>query len=163
MAESCPCGSGGSYPDCCEPLISGKQLAETAEALMRARYTAFVRHEVGFLGESLHPDAREGYNEAETKAWAEQSDWLELSILDTTDGGADDDTGEVEFMAKYRIQEKVVEHHERAEFEKADGEWKFRDGKLASRKPLYRDQPKVGRNEPCPCGSGKKHKKCCGA
>ena len=22
--------------------------------------------------------------------------------------------------------------------------------------------PKVGRNEPCPCGSGKKHKKCCG-
>ncbi|HEY0405255.1 MAG TPA: preprotein translocase subunit SecA [Pyrinomonadaceae bacterium] len=28
---------------------------------------------------------------------------------------------------------------------------------------VTRDQPKVGRNEPCPCGSGKKHKKCCGA
>jgi preprotein translocase subunit SecA len=25
-----------------------------------------------------------------------------------------------------------------------------------------REQPKVGRNDPCPCGSGKKHKKCCG-
>ncbi|MHC5088906.1 MAG: SEC-C metal-binding domain-containing protein [Planctomycetota bacterium] len=24
------------------------------------------------------------------------------------------------------------------------------------------DQPKVGRNDPCPCGSGKKYKKCCG-
>jgi hypothetical protein len=29
-------------------------------------------------------------------------------------------------------------------------------------KPFIRDQPKVGRNDPCPCGSGKKHKKCCG-
>jgi hypothetical protein len=29
--------------------------------------------------------------------------------------------------------------------------------------PLVRAAPKVGRNEPCPCGSGKKYKKCCGA
>ncbi|MDP2144331.1 MAG: UPF0149 family protein [Gallionella sp.] len=28
---------------------------------------------------------------------------------------------------------------------------------------IQRDQPKVGRNDPCPCGSGKKFKKCCGA
>ena len=40
-------------------------------------------------------------------------------------------------------------------------------------KELYKEQkqsqtvrnegPKVGRNDPCPCGSGKKYKKCCGA
>ncbi len=29
--------------------------------------------------------------------------------------------------------------------------------------PVRRDEPKVGRNDPCPCGSGKKYKKCCGA
>ncbi|HLL90938.1 MAG TPA: SEC-C metal-binding domain-containing protein, partial [Tepidisphaeraceae bacterium] len=29
-------------------------------------------------------------------------------------------------------------------------------------KPIVRDVPKVGRNDPCPCGSGKKYKKCCG-
>ncbi|MEO8605615.1 MAG: SEC-C metal-binding domain-containing protein [bacterium] len=28
--------------------------------------------------------------------------------------------------------------------------------------PVRRAEPKVGRNEPCPCGSGKKFKKCCG-
>jgi uncharacterized protein len=28
---------------------------------------------------------------------------------------------------------------------------------------IVRAKPKVGRNEPCPCGSGKKYKKCCGA
>ncbi|MBN1817951.1 MAG: SEC-C domain-containing protein [Sedimentisphaerales bacterium] len=29
-------------------------------------------------------------------------------------------------------------------------------------KPIKLEQPKVGRNDPCPCGSGKKYKKCCG-
>jgi preprotein translocase subunit SecA len=28
--------------------------------------------------------------------------------------------------------------------------------------PVRRETPKVGRNEPCPCGSGKKYKNCCG-
>ncbi|SDB09070.1 preprotein translocase subunit SecA [Desulfonatronum thiosulfatophilum] len=32
-----------------------------------------------------------------------------------------------------------------------------------AKQPVRRDQPKVGRNDPCPCGSGRKHKKCCGA
>ena len=32
-----------------------------------------------------------------------------------------------------------------------------------SAKPFVRDQKKIGRNEPCPCGSGKKYKKCHGA
>ncbi|MCF8104630.1 MAG: preprotein translocase subunit SecA [Desulfohalobiaceae bacterium] len=35
------------------------------------------------------------------------------------------------------------------------------DGSL-SQEPYKRSQPKVGRNDPCPCGSGRKHKKCCG-
>jgi preprotein translocase subunit SecA len=37
-----------------------------------------------------------------------------------------------------------------------------RDGEEPA-KPMHRDQPKVGRNELCPCGSGKKYKKCHGA
>jgi SEC-C motif-containing protein len=43
----------------------------------------------------------------------------------------------------------------------ADG-WKFEDGDLVPEKPIVREAPKVGRNDPCPCGSGKKYKKCCG-
>jgi uncharacterized protein len=31
------------------------------------------------------------------------------------------------------------------------------------RAPIRRAEPKIGRNDPCPCGSGKKYKKCCGA
>lgn len=29
------------------------------------------------------------------------------------------------------------------------------------KKPFVREEPRVGRNDPCPCGSGKKYKKCC--
>ncbi len=36
-------------------------------------------------------------------------------------------------------------------------------GDSAPKQPIKRPQAKVGRNDPCPCGSGKKHKKCCGA
>lgn len=33
--------------------------------------------------------------------------------------------------------------------------------KQADNIPIVRDEPMIGRNEPCPCGSGKKYKKCC--
>ena len=42
-----------------------------------------------------------------------------------------------------------------------DGKWFYVDGDMVKPKPVVRDKPKVGRNEPCPCGSGRKYKKCC--
>ena len=36
-------------------------------------------------------------------------------------------------------------------------------GKEGPQKPVEREEPKIGRNGPCPCGSGKKYKKCHGA
>jgi SEC-C motif-containing protein len=162
MAE-CPCGTGRDYDACCGAYISGTSTAETAEALMRSRYTAFARGEVDFLTETIHPQAREGYNAEEVREWSKSADWLGFEVLSTSAGQADDDNGSVEFMASYRVEGKVVRHHEMAEFRKEDGTWYFFDGKFMSQSPLKRDQPKVGRNDPCPCGSGKKYKKCCGA
>ncbi|HUT76233.1 MAG TPA: SEC-C metal-binding domain-containing protein, partial [Polyangia bacterium] len=37
----CPCGSSRDFADCCGPLLGGEGPAETAEALLRSRYTAF--------------------------------------------------------------------------------------------------------------------------
>lgn len=33
---------------------------------------------------------------------------------------------------------------------------------MSTQQPYIRENPKVGRNDSCPCGSGKKYKKCCG-
>ena len=65
-------------------------------------------------------------------------------------------------MAHYAANGQKCEHREHATFRKIDGEWRFIDGVIESNEPYRREEPKIGRNDPCPCGSGKKYKKCCG-
>ena len=158
----CPCGSGADYLSCCEPYHSGRQYPPTAEALMRSRYSAFAKHRLAYIEETIHPGARGRHDMDSTRDWAIGSDWLGLSVLATEAGGKDDDEGTVEFIARYRSKGEDVDHHERARFRRQDGRWYFLEGKLQGEAPIERPDEKVGRNDPCPCGSGRKYKKCCG-
>ena len=158
--STCPCGSGAAYAECCEPVISGAQLATTAEQLMRARYSAYVGVKMDFVFETTHPDQRQGYDHDGTKEWAEGSEWHELEIVNTLKGGPDDTTGEVEFIARFSEKGVLREHHECARFTRKEGHWFFSDGSMVKPKPVSVN--KVGRNDPCTCGSGLKYKKCCG-
>ena len=157
---NCPCGSDSDYSKCCAPIISGKKKAESAEQLMRARYSAHVKVEVDFLYESTHPKYREGYDHKGTKEWAQDSEWYGLEIVSTTQGGPDDDQGEVEFIANFRDKNGRRSHHERGQFKRHKKEWRFTEGQMVKGQPV--SVSKVGRNDPCPCGSGTKFKKCCG-
>lgn len=161
MENLCPCGSEKNYSDCCQPLIKGEKKAETAEALMRARYTAHVKTEVDFIHDTTHPKKRGGFDRKQVTAWSKKSEWLSLNINAKEAGGPEDETGTVEFTARYREKEKLVEHHEIAEFARKDGTWFFLDGNPVRPVQSIRQGPKTGRNDPCPCGSGKKYKKCC--
>ncbi|PLX83889.1 MAG: hypothetical protein C0617_10210 [Desulfuromonas sp.] len=158
--NSCPCGSGSDYIACCEPIIAGKKTAETAEELMRARYAAHVKVEIDFLYDSTHPEHREWYDHKGTRVWAANSEWHGLEILGTTQGRPQDEQGEVEFVARFRDGKGLHNHHERGKFKKEEGRWLFTEGIMVKPKPLSVN--KVGRNDPCTCGSGRKHKKCCG-
>jgi len=60
----CPCGSETPTPSAANRFISGNQPAETAEQLMRARYSAYVLAQMDFVFESTHPDHRQGYDHA---------------------------------------------------------------------------------------------------
>ena len=157
---SCHCGSGLAYAACCEPVINGTMPAETPEKLMRARYSAHVAVKADFLFNSTHPDHREGYDHQGTSDWAAQSEWLGLEIVAVSNVGPDDQSGQVEFIARYNDHEGAHRHHELAQFEKLDGTWYFCDGALVKQRPLA--VTKIGRNDPCSCGSGLKYKKCCG-
>jgi SEC-C motif-containing protein len=161
--SDCPCGSGAEYAACCEPVLSGAEPAITAEALMRARYSAYIKGKIAFLGESLHPGSRHDWDEAATRKWAEQSQWLGLEVRSTENGQEEDEEGMVEFIAAYKEDGLLKQHHERSLFRKEGGRWYYVDGKLPTPETIKREAPKVGRNDPCPCGSGKKYKKCCGA
>ncbi len=156
----CPCGSGNPYSECCEQIISGSLSAQTAEQLMRARYSAYVLAKMDFIFESTHPDHREGYDHAGTKEWAESAEWQGLNIIDTIRGGADDSVGEVEFIARFIEKGNDREHHEAGQFRRKDGRWYFTEGRMVRAKPLT--VTKIGRNDQCTCGSGLKYKKCCG-
>lgn len=161
--SNCPCGTDIDYEKCCGPYHESATYPETAEKLMRARYSAFVKNKVGFIADTHVPDT-EDFNLEEAKQWATSSTWKGLHIVSTKKGQVDDQTGVVEFKALYADEkDKDYLHHEVSTFKKIDGKWFYEDGQLVGTGPLKRETPKVGRNEPCPCGSDKKFKKCCGA
>jgi len=160
--DQCPCGSDRPYAAFCKPLIERQQTASTAEELMRSRYTAFTLADSAYLLETIHPDKREGHDEKALLKWANNSEWLGLEVIDTQDGGTDDQEGIVEFVARYMQKGSRVNHHELAVFKKVEDTWYFYDGSVPEQKQVIRSGPKIGRNDPCPCGSGKKYKKCCG-
>ena len=160
--ELCPCQSGKIYGECCGPVLEGKVKAETAEQLMRARYSAYVTGHVEFLRDSSGEAVRKEFNLKASKAWSEAASWHGLKIIATEQGGKDDERGVVEFEAQYSARNEFCNHHEISTFIRENGDWKFEDGHFVSDKPMHREEPKVGRNDLCPCGSGKKYKKCCG-
>lgn len=158
----CPCGSGAAFEVCCEPLLRGTGKAETAEALMRSRYTAYVHQDVDHLVASLLPGRRKKQDRRNVEAWAAQAEWRGLTILAVEGGGSEEDEGMVEFVAKYTLEGQDVEHHERATFRRQDGQWYFVEGRMVGTEPIVNESPRPRPNEACPCGSGAKYKRCCG-
>lgn len=173
---NCPCQSQQAFEVCCQPFLTGKEMPETAEQLMRSRYTAFTTADVAYLKKTLAPESRHDFDEAATRKWAETAKWKGLQIVTTEKGGANDKKGKVEFIATYEADGEGLDHHEVSEFRKADnGQWLFVEGDGHTHaegeghhhhheKPqtVQRESPKIGRNDPCTCGSGKKYKKCHG-
>lgn len=151
--NDCPCGSGASYEKCCGPLLAGDKIAATAEQLMRSRFTANVENNGAYLLASYHVSTRP------EKSATTFNDWFQLQILEVVNGGSENETGVVEFRALYRQGTMQGVLHERSRFCKEDGRWYYLDGELLD--TSLTEPKKVGRNSPCPCGSGKKYKKCC--
>jgi SEC-C motif-containing protein len=157
--DLCPCGSNQPLAQCCGPYLAGEQLPATAEALMRSRYTAYTLQDDNYLLETWHPDTRPG--DPHPSNDGDGSVWTGLNIVRTEQGRAGDSEGVVEFVARCDIKGTPAQLHEISQFSHEDGRWWYVDGQ--NQQPLRRAEPKVGRNDPCPCGSGKKYKKCCGA
>jgi SEC-C motif domain protein len=160
--DLCPCGSDKPFADCCKPVIEGLRPALTAEQLMRSRYSAYVKKQIEYLRMSLHPDNRNDFDEKNTRQWAESSEWHGMEIVETKGGGPEDTEGQVEFIVSFSQNGTRMKHHELGNFRKADGIWYFETGDAVTPRPVVRTAPKVGRNDPCPCGSRLKFKKCCG-
>jgi SEC-C motif-containing protein len=161
LAVTCPCGSALPLDRCCGAILDGKA-APTAEALMRSRYTAHVLGRIDYIVDTTHPSRRDAIDRDAVARWAKESTWRGLTILAVERGGGDDDEGVVEFQADYEQRGQPLEHRERSRFRRHEGRWLYVDGSALKPAPARR-LATPGRNDPCPCGSGKKYKRCCGA
>jgi SEC-C motif-containing protein len=119
----CPCGSKRPFDDCCGPIIAGERDADTAEALMRSRYSAYVLRDLDYLRDSWHPASRPA-----TLDGAADAKWIGLDIRDCREGGRNDATGIVEFVARFKIGGRAHRLHEISRFARVDGRWFYIDG-----------------------------------
>ena len=146
ILTTCPCGSKKTYHDCCEPLHKG-QAASSAEALMRSRFSAFALQQEAYLLSSWHPTTRPTDIQLDS-----ETQWQRLELISADN---DQQQGQVHFKAYYQEQDQwhLLEETSKFLFEK--GHWFYHSGN-------YQPQLlKPSRNDECPCGSGKKFKKCC--
>jgi SEC-C motif-containing protein len=130
MNTLCPCGSNNPIDICCLPIIKELKEAETAEQLMRSRYTAFTLTEVDYLMKSHHPKTRNIKQKKKLKKWAQSVSWVGLSILSKDKGNINDVTGTVEFRAVFVKSGKPELIHERSAFVKENNKWFYVDGEF---------------------------------
>ncbi|PKG40421.1 YchJ family protein [Psychromonas sp. Urea-02u-13] len=152
VATICPCKSGQDYQHCCDVFHSKQQKPASCAQLMRSRYSAFILQLGDYLLNTYHPDFR---GELTIEQLSEKSlNWCNLQIIDTE---SLPETGFVEFKAWYFNKGQLSCHHERSNFVKDHDQWLYCDG------TFYPEEKsgKIARNDPCPCASGKKFKKCC--
>lgn len=173
--SQCPCKSNKPYAQCCEPIHADQSRAKTPEQMMRARYCAHTLNLVDFVVDTYHPSC-DAEHEREGIAESIDSDWCNLEVLETSIN-TDNTEGFVTFNAYFNENGEQYCLAEKSRFVFESGLWYYIDGEFPEGAPAE-DEPvvaavdprlnqavselKVGRNDPCICGSGKKFKKCCG-
>lgn len=142
----CYCKSQKEFHACCEPFLNGSLKPKTPKELMRSRYSAFATNNASYIALTTAKESRREEDIELIEEFASSVIWLNLEIVDAKDDF-------VEFRAYYRDLEGIKLQHEKSLFVQEDGMWFYKNGELFN--------TKIERNEPCPCLSGKKYKKCC--
>jgi SEC-C motif domain protein len=122
LKTNCYCGSNKTFNHCCEPYIKGIQKPQTAETLMRSRFSAYASLNINYLLDTTHASQRKYYSKSDIQLWATTNQWIKLEIIDTTENT-------VTFKA-YFLDSKLLAqvHHERSTFIFEKGSWFYVDG-----------------------------------
>ena len=175
--QTCPCQINPSsnvisapllYTDCCQPYHDSLLSEETdkidgakpdsAERLMRSRYSAFVLVKPEYIVKTTLSAQQALLDIQAIESWAKETDWAGLEIVAHTPK-LGKRHAQVEFKAYFNMPDGLQAHHELSAFvqmkSKAnnDARWYFLDPTIAMN---------VTQKQPCICGSGEKFKRCCG-
>lgn len=147
----CYCGSDKSFDTCCRLIIEGKTPASHCEQLMRSRYSAYCIKDSEYLFRTYHLSKREENPIQDIKAFADSCHFLQLIMHSSEQSGNE---GTVSFTFRYIQDNTLYEVSEVSRFLKTE-QWFYLDGKV-----IEHPKRKLGRNDLCPCLSGKKFKQC---
>ena len=167
----CPCQINPSsndisapllYQDCCQPYHEDMKKTDTAQRLMRSRYSAFVLVIPEYIIKTTLPSQQNLLDIYAIESWAKETDWAGLEIIAHTPK-LGKRHAQVEFKAYFRTPDStdhsLQAHHELSAFVKTknkadnDASWYFLDPTVSM---------SVTQKQPCICGSGEKFKRCCG-
>jgi len=131
---ACPCG-GTSLATCCGPYIDGSAIPQSAEALMRSRYTAYGLRNEPYLLATWHPSTRPTepvMSDEEKLQWLGLEVKSALRLRQRKANDADLTTDTVEFVARFKTNGRAQRLHEISNFvrEPAEGgpRWFYVDG-----------------------------------
>lgn len=165
--QLCPCRVSPSlsflttpiaYSDCCQPYHDALDYnkegikADSAERLMRTRYSAFVLNKADYIVKTTALAQQALLNIEDIEKWAKETNWAGLEILSHT-AKLGKRHAQVEFKAYYTTQDGQKSHHELSSFVKIDERWYFLDPTV---------EMDISQKQPCICGSGERFKRCCG-
>jgi SEC-C motif-containing protein len=128
MSRLCPCTSKKPYDRCCGPFHTGKAAPETAEQLMRSRFSAYALAKVDYLI-STRPEAKRGdENREELIQYCKAVSCVGLKIVSQEKGGKTDESGVVTFHASLQANGRRSLHIETSQFVRENGKWVYVDG-----------------------------------
>lgn len=150
LSKNCPCGHG-PYAECCQPLHLKQQTAQSAEQLMRSRYSAFALQQIDYILETTALGQQSALDRAAIADWSQSNQWLKLEVVQHQPK-LNKTHALVEFKAHYHDGKQAHVHHEISHFVLHQQQWYFLDPTL---------DMQITMKQPCICGSGKKFKQCC--
>jgi len=167
--QTCPCQINPSlnaislallYKDCCQPYHDDINKADSAERLMRTRYSAFVLVKPDYIVKTTLPAQQALLDINSIESWAKETDWAGLEIVAHTPKLGKRHS-QVEFKAYFKTPDGLQAHHELSAFIKIkdnstsekNERWYFLDPTVSMT---------MSQKQPCICGSGEKFKRCCG-
>ncbi|MGX3067089.1 YchJ family protein [Ursidibacter arcticus] len=151
MTQLCPCQSGKTYQECCQPFHLTQQYPSTAEQLMRSRYSAYTQVNIDYIVATTVPSQQALLDRQAMEQWGKSTRWAGLEILEHKPAISKQHST-VEFNALFQTESGIEAHHELSLFVKINNRWFFVDPTV----------PLPTQKQPCICGSSKKFKHCCG-
>jgi len=124
---NCPCNQLRNYEECCGKIHQLIFNAQTAEELMRSRYSAFVLDKMDYLKLSHARSTVHTFNFSSVSIWTKSVKWFKLEILLIQNGNKNDSTGFVEFKAYYEENSTLNHIHGKSRFIKEDQHWVYLD------------------------------------